>query len=578
MASGPDRQNGRRWVLHDPPPADLRDRLCREAGLHPVVAEILLRRGVETAEAAQRFLRPSLQHLHNPFELKGMTEAVAAIGEALEAGLPIVVSGDYDVDGITSSAMLTHFLRAAGAQGLRTFIPNRFGHGYGLTTRTVDALLELKPALIVTVDNGITAIAEVERLQQAGVRTVVTDHHLPRAEGVPPGIVVNPVQPGCLYPFKKLSGCGVTLKLMMALRERLRDKGWWSAQRPEPNLKDYLDLVAIGTIADVVPLLDENRVLARAGLEVLNRIQRRPGVQALLAVARVEKAVTARTIGFQIAPRLNAAGRMTDASVAVELLLAEDMPRALELAARLDQDNSDRRVKGDEMFKEALARIEGERLAEGAGIVVASSAFHEGIIGIVAARLVERFDRPVVVLAENGQSFKGSARSIPGINVTDAIAACAALLEEYGGHAGAAGCKFAKPHLPEFRAGFVAACLRLGENAEELVVRLDAQLRPQTADGDRLTVLADQIAQLEPFGQEHEEPAFLVDSGDLGVAPAPLAEKHLKWTLSPQLEMVGWRMAGQLPLPAHSQFRVRMGLNEYRGTRKVQLTVEEMRE
>jgi single-stranded-DNA-specific exonuclease len=361
----------------------------------------------------------------------------------------------------------------------------------------------------------------------------------------------------------------------MALRERLRERGWWSDQRPEPNLKDYLDLVAIGTIADVVPLLDENRVLARAGLEVLNRIQRRPGVAALLAVARVDKAVTARTIGFQIAPRLNAAGRMTDASIAVELLLAEDMPRALELAAKLDQDNTDRRTKGDAMFKEALARIEADRLAEGAGIVVTSPDFHEGIIGIVATRLVERYDRPVIVMAENGDSFKGSARSIPGINVTDAIASCAPLLEEYGGHAGAAGCKLPKARLPEFRAGFVAACARLGETAEAPVIRLDGQLRP-TADAERLAGLADQIAQLEPFGQEHEEPAFLVSSADFTAIPAPLAEKHLKWQLSPQVEMVGWRMASQLPLPSGAQFRVRVGFNEYRGNRKVQLTVEEL--
>lgn len=577
MPGGGDRLNGRRWMLHDPPAAAARDALCREAGLHPILAEILLRRGIDNAEAARRFLRPSLQHLHNPYAMKGMAEAVAGLCAAIEAGHPIVVSGDYDVDGITSSAMLTHFLRAAGAKNLRTFIPNRFAHGYGLTPRTVEALLELKPALVVTVDNGITALAEVERLHRAGVRTVVTDHHLPRAEGVPPGIVVNPVQPGCPYPFKKLSGCGVTLKLMTALRERLREKGWWNARRPEPNLKDYLDLAAIGTIADVVPLLEENRVLARAGLDVLNRLQRRPGVQALLAVARIEKAVTARTVAFQIAPRLNAAGRMADASMAVELLLAEDMPRALELARRLDAENDQRRAKGEEMFQEALARIESEHLAEHEGIVVASPGFHEGIIGIVAARLVERFDRPVVVLAENGHAFKGSARSIPGINVTDAIASCAALLEEWGGHAGAAGCKLPKRHLPEFRAGFIAACRRLGEQAEPPVVRFDARLRPLDADPAQLETLADQLALLEPFGQEHEPPAFLVHSGDLGVAPAPLAEKHLKWPVSPRVEMVAWGMAGCLPLPGDAQFRVRLGLNEYRGARKVQLTVEEMR-
>jgi single-stranded-DNA-specific exonuclease len=566
------------WRVHEAPEAESRERLCREAGVHPLVAGILLRRGVATVEDVQRFLRPSLAHLHNPFGLKGMAEAATAIAAAVGNGTRIVVSGDYDVDGTTSTAMLTHFLKAAGARALETFVPNRFSHGYGLTARSVDALLALKPGLVVTVDNGITALAEVERLRAAGVTTVITDHHLPRPEGVPSGIVVNPLQPGCGYPFKKLSGCGVTLKLMMALRERLRDQGWWSASRPEPNLKDYLDLVAIGTIADVVPLVGENRVLARAGLEVLNRIQRRPGVQALLSVAGVEKAVTARTVGFQIAPRINAAGRMTDASLAVELLLARDMPRALELAAQLDRENDNRRAKGEEMFREALTRIEAEHLAASAGIVVASPAFHEGIIGIVAARLVERFQRPVVVLAENGQSFKGSARSVPGLNVTEAMVECAGLLAEFGGHAGAAGCTLPKPNLAEFRARFVAACARQGEHAAPPALWLEGRLGPPELAPRALTDLAEQIAQLEPFGQDHEEPAFLVHSADLPGAPATMGKEqtHLKWTLSPQAEVVGWRLAQKLPLPPAAQLSVRFGFNEYRGLRKVQLTVDDV--
>jgi single-stranded-DNA-specific exonuclease len=557
---------------HEPAAPEDSARLAREAGVHPIVAEILLRRGIATAEAARRFLHPSLGDLHDPFLLQGMDAAVARILKALGAGERIVVSGDYDVDGVTSSAMLTHFLRAAGCADLHPFIPNRFSHGYGLTTRTVDALLELKPSLVVTVDNGITAIAEVARLHGAGVDTVITDHHLPRAEGVPPGIVVNPVQPGCPYPFKRLSGCGVTLKLMTALRGRLREGGWWSPARPEPNLKDYLDLVAIGTVADVVPLLEENRILAHHGLTVLNRPRRRPGVAALLAVSRVDRAVSAQTIAFKLAPRLNAAGRMADGSLGVALLLEEDPARAAELAAQLDLDNRERRAKGEEMFEDAARRIAADGTADAPAIVVASPDFHEGISGIVATRLVERYDRPTVVLAENGAHYKGSARSVPGLDVTAAIAACAPLLTEYGGHPGAAGCKLPKENLADFRAGFLAACVRLQAQTPPPALRFDARLDPAALD----PAFVEQVLRLEPCGQDNAAPSFLVEGADLPAPPRVVAERHLKWALSGRAEMMAFNQAQHLPLPATARYRVSLGFNEFRGERKVQLNVEEI--
>ncbi|MCH9046757.1 MAG: DHH family phosphoesterase, partial [SAR324 cluster bacterium] len=211
-----------RWILHEKGAAERRERLCAQAGLHPIVADILLRRGIDAPETAQAFLAPRLEHLHDPFLLKGMDAAVGRIARALEKGERIVVSGDYDVDGVASSALLTHFLRAAGAARPAYFIPNRFEHGYGLTARTVDALLALRPHLVITVDNGITALEEIPRLRAAGIDTILTDHHLPRSQGVPEGIVINPVQPDCPYPYKKISGCGVTFKLVTALRKLLR--------------------------------------------------------------------------------------------------------------------------------------------------------------------------------------------------------------------------------------------------------------------------------------------------------------------------------------------------------------------
>jgi single-stranded-DNA-specific exonuclease len=566
-----------RWIVQEPAPATARDRLCRELGLHPLVAEILVRRGLAEPAAAESFLHPRLEHLHDPFLLHGMDAAVARIVRALEGGERIVVSGDYDVDGVSSSALLTQFLRAAGAREVEAFIPNRFEHGYGLTARTVEALLALRPALVITVDNGITAIDEVARLQAAGIATIVTDHHLPRPEGVPAGIVINPVQPGCDYPFKKISGCGVAFKLATALRKALRERGWWNDARPEPNLKDSLDLVAIATVADVVPLVGENRVLVQAGLEVLNRAQarRRPGVQALLAAGargRDDGPVTARTLAFRIGPRLNAAGRMTDGGLAVELLLGSEPGRVAELAARLERENDARRAKGEAMFGEAVQRIEAEGLADAPGIVVASPEFHEGIIGIVATRLVERYQRPCLVLAENGSAYKGSARSVPGVNVTEAIASGASLLEEYGGHAGAAGCRLPKAALAEFRAGFQAACARLAAGAEGPRVLLEAALRPDAID----ETLVEQLAALEPFGRENEEPAFLLEQGAVSVAPEVLKERHLKWRLRPALEMVGWNLAQRFAPAPDLWYRVRLGFNEYRGRRSVQLTVDEV--
>lgn len=585
-----------KWIVHPKGPEAATRQLAESAGVHPLVAEILYRRGVDNTEAAQRFLTPRLEHLHDPFLLKGMQEAVERIARALAHGERIVVSGDYDVDGITSTALLTEFLRAAGATALDYFIPNRFDHGYGLTNRTVEALLGLAPRLIITVDNGITAIEEVGDLNRAGVDTIITDHHLPRLEGVPPGIVVNPQQPGCAYPCKAISGVGVAFKLATALRKHLRDTGWWNDKRPEPNLKNCLDLTAIGTVADIVPLVEENRVLVHQGLAVLNRQPRRPGVQALLDVSaknsgsssnrsavQAEKPVTARTIGFQIGPRLNAAGRMTEGALGVQLLLADDETTATQLAERLDEENTQRRTLGEQMYKTAIQAIEamGADGEEGGdtgaqtlpGLVVASPDFHEGIIGIVASRLVDRYHCPVVVLAQNGESLKGSARSIPGINVTEAISACQHLLDEWGGHAGAGGCKFHKEKLEAFRADFAAACAKLAANAEPPAVYLEERLNPEQLEPG----LVEQLERLAPFGQNHEEPTFLVEQAALRVTPDVLAEKHLKWKLSPQLEMVAWNRAESLNPHAANDYRVRVGFNEFRGVRRIQLTVDQVR-
>ena len=368
--------------------------LCREWNTNPYVAEILLRRGHKTREEIKSFLFPSLNNLRDPYELRQMREAVDLLQDTIAKNLRIVILGDYDVDGITATALMLEFLNKCGKLDLDFFIPNRIKHGYGLTESSTDILLEMRPELVITVDNGITAAREVQRLNDEGIKTIITDHHLADASLLPSGIVVNPNHPECKYPFKKISGCGVALKLIMALRKSLRDSGWWTAERPEPNLRDSLDLAALGTVADVMPLVDENRILTHHGLLVMNE-KPRLAIQVLQKLKNV-KTITSRTLGFQFAPLLNAAGRLEDADMAVHFLLSNDLQEAEKMAKKLDATNIERREKEGEMLETALALAETQK--QFPALILASPEFHEGINGIVATRLVERFYKPVLIL------------------------------------------------------------------------------------------------------------------------------------------------------------------------------------
>ncbi|HIO61848.1 MAG TPA: single-stranded-DNA-specific exonuclease RecJ, partial [Deltaproteobacteria bacterium] len=277
-------------------------RLCLEWKTNPQVAEILLRRGYKTREEIKSFLMPNLSNLRDPYELRQMREAVNLLQDTIVNNRRIVILGDYDVDGITATALMLEFLQKCGNLNLDFFIPNRIKHGYGLTEASTDILLEMNPELVITVDNGITAAREVKRLNDEGIKTIVTDHHLADVSLLPSGIVVNPNHPECNYPFKKISGCGVALKLIMALRKSLRNSGWWTAERTEPNLRDSLDLAALGTVADVMPLVDENRILTHHGLLVMNE-KPRLAIQVLQQLKKVNT-ITSRTLGFQFAPLL----------------------------------------------------------------------------------------------------------------------------------------------------------------------------------------------------------------------------------------------------------------------------------
>jgi single-stranded-DNA-specific exonuclease len=539
--------------------------LCREWNTNPYVAEILLRRGYKTREEIKSFLLPSLNNLRDPYELRQMREAVDLLQDTISKNRRIVILGDYDVDGITATALMLEFLHKCGNLDLDFFIPNRIKHGYGLTEASTDILLEMRPELVITVDNGITAAREVQRLNDVGINTIITDHHLADPGLLPSGIVVNPNHPECKYPFKKISGCGVALKLIMSLRKSLRDSGWWTAERPEPNLRGILDLAALGTVADVMPLVDENRILTHHGLLVMNE-KPRLAIQVLQKLKNV-KTITSRTLGFQFAPLLNAAGRLEDADVAVKFLLSNDQQEAEKIAKKLEATNIQRREKEGEMLETALALAEKQK--HNPALILTSPEFHEGINGIVATRLVERYYKPVLILSEREEKLKGSGRSIPELHLKDALSECGDLLDRFGGHAAAAGCSLIPGNLNEFRKRFLAFCQKNIPESIEPKLLLDGCL-----EFPKLTNLfVEQLDRLQPFGEGNQEPLFSIETPKLPFTL--LKEKHVKWQVNGNVEIIGWNLAETYAEQPPSQLAVNLGFNEFRGRRKIQLNIQD---
>jgi len=563
----------KKW--HESPAMDPEEvkRLCSVWEMHPRVAEILLRRGFKTAGEIKSFLQPSLNNLRDPYEFRMMQEAVDLLQEAIVKNWRIVILGDYDVDGITATALMLEFLQHCGNLNLDFFIPNRIKHGYGLTEASTDILMEMKPDLVITVDNGITAVHEVLRLNNEGIKTIVTDHHLADPNLLPAGIVVNPNHPECSYPFKKISGCGVALKLIMALRKSLRESGRWTTERPEPNLRDSLDLAALGTVADVVPLWGENRILTYHGLLVMNE-KPRLAIQVLQRLKKV-KTITSRTLGFQFAPLLNAAGRLVDADMAVHFLLSDDLQEAESMAQKLDATNLERRKKEGEMLETAFNLAEKQK--NDPALILVSPEFHEGINGIVATRLVERFYKPVLILSESEDTktaekrLKGSGRSIPELHLKDALSACSDLLLRFGGHAAAAGCSLLPEKLTELRERFFAYCQQNIPETLEPNLQLDGIL-----DLPELTnSFVEQLDRLQPFGEGNQEPLFSVSTPETPFMP--LKETHVKWQLNGNVEIIGWNRADSFSEKPPSQLAVNLGFNEFRGRRKIQLNIQDSR-
>ena len=517
--------------------------------------------------------------------LAGIERAVAVLAATLRSGRYILVVGDYDADGATGSALAVLGLRALGATAVSYLVPSRFAHGYGLSPPVVDAAAPLGPGLILTVDNGIASLAGVEHASRLGISVLVTDHHLPGDSLPDAAAIVNPNQPGCPFPSKHLAGVGVVFYVLAALRAALREIGWFAAGRPEPNLADLLDLVALGTVADVVSLDRNNRILVEQGLRRIRAGRGRPGIRALLQVAGRDPArATAMDLGFFAGPRLNAAGRLEEMSLGVECLLAEDPARALELATRLDELNRQRREIEEGMRAQAEYLVErltfrGDDLP--AGLCLFGRGWHQGVSGILAARIRERHHRPVVAFAEAGDGLlRGSARSVEGLHIRDLIDGVdrrhPGLIERFGGHAMAAGLTLRAESLPAFRAAFAAAArAELGDLPPERELHSDGEL-PQ---GLLNLETAETLRLGGPWGKGFPEPLF---DGAFEVTSARLvADRHLKLRVragrGPLLEAIGFNLGERLR-QAQGQVRLayRLDVNEYLGRRSPQLILEHL--
>lgn len=541
----------------------------------PVTAQLLINRGLVDCGKAFSFLSPDLRSLHDPFLMKDMDKAVKRIVAALQKKEKIAIYGDYDVDGVSSSALLYLFFRELGVDVL-TCIPDRKTEGYGLNVEAIKRLASSASGgggvkLIITVDCGTSNHEEIRFASEVGIDCIVTDHHLP-SDGIPPAYaMINPMRKDCLFPFKGLSGVGVAFNLLLALRAELKKDSSFAS----PNLKKYLDLVCIGTIADMVPLVDENRILVSWGLKELS-FSARPGLVALKEVSGINIAdVTAENVAFQFAPRLNAAGRLARADTALRLLVTESPDEARLLAKKLNSENISRQGVEARILTEAL------ELANGGGadraLVLASDNWHAGVVGIVAGRLAERFAKPVALIALDGDIGKGSVRGVKGCNVFEGLKSAAHLLERYGGHRAAAGLTVRRDNLNDFRAAFIAY-MNSNLSDDDLIpeVELDCMV---SFDELNLRLLGE-LKRLEPFGQANEKPLFCAMGADI-LNTEVVKEKHLRIKMRQNgtvQSAMGFRMAGLHPIKGNN-FDVAFYpyVDEWRGVQSVRLNVKDIK-
>lgn len=571
-SSGPVR---RVWVCR-PHDAELTARLVATAGVPPGLARLLAQRGVKDKQAVERFLDPRLEHMPHPFLMKDLERAAHRLADAIRDGDKVCLYGDYDVDGVTSSSLLAEFLASHGLEP-DIYIPKRLREGYGLNGAAIETIAASGAQVLVTLDCGITAVEEVAQANEAGIECIIVDHH--RCPPVMPSTVatLNPHQPDCEYPEKVLAAVGVTFNLVIGLRKVLRERGFYGPDRPEPNLLRLTDLVALGTVADMVPLTGVNRVLTHFGLKELRKADR-PGVRALCEVSRVAPPrLGSSDLGFRLGPRINAAGRLDDATVGVRLLLAEDIKAARPLAQALDEANGNRQRIEAEVYESATATLDElgtDQLPD--VIVLGDPSWHAGVVGIVASKLVERYDRPTILVGEGG---RGSGRTARGLHLYDAMRDCEQHLVKFGGHQAAAGLRMRFEDLDAFREDLEARVRADEAYGARTEARLDYDddLDPREVGFEAYWGLA----RLEPFGNGNPQPVFRLPAMKVRSVKV-VGQDHLK------LRMEGHRhlVAGIAFKMAERQDECASGavvdvvacleLNEFQGYESVELRIKDV--
>jgi len=545
----PNRRPNQRWAFEESHPEEAAA-LAKAAHLPQVLAELLIARGITDPDAAFHFLNPEIAHLHEPQLMLGMSTAAARLERAIAAREPVLLYGDYDVDGTTAVVLLKTAIEMLG--GVVTFhVPHRLREGYGLQSSVLEEAYANGVRLVITVDTGMRAFAEAETARRLGLDLIITDHHLLEAgDAVPHALaILNPNQPGCCYPEKSLCGAAIALKLAQAVLER-RD----AARTREKTLPSFLKMAAIATIADAVPLRGENRVIATLGLRGL-RTPSGTGLRALFAAAALDpaaKAITGFDVAFRLAPRINAAGRMDVASEVIELFSTRDAARATELATKLERLNRERRDTEASALAAIVARLaEDAELCADRLLLIDGDGWHRGVIGILASRVVERTAKPAIVVSVEEGVAHGSGRSVDGFQLLDALESCADLFTRFGGHAFAVGFAMPAANLAELRRRLRLHCDKyLAGREPEHVLRIHAELPL-----DRITpVLAGWLRKLEPLGHGNPEPVFVARGVRLATAPRLMKERHIRLELAqegalsaagPAMRAVGWDMAAR---------------------------------
>jgi single-stranded-DNA-specific exonuclease len=559
----------RRWEVFDCP-GQLKEELSKELDIPPLIAHLLINRGITNPQEGKKFLSPGLHQLYNPFLMKDMGKGVERIISALQKKEHISIYGDYDADGITACALLIDFLRSVGIRS-SYYIPHRLTEGYGLNPEALKKIAAQGTKLLICVDCGISNHEEIQLASHLGMDTIVVDHHQAPPLPSPAYAVLDPLQPECPFPFKGLAGVGVAFHLVVALRSRLRDSAFW-VDSAEPNLLRYLDLVALGTIADVVPLVDINRVLVTYGLRQLVE-SLRPGIIALKELSGIGKEeISTGHVAFRLAPRLNAGGRMANGRMGVELLLADEYGKARSIAAELDLANRERQDIEERIYREAKEVIERDGFGQRKSLVLNSDNWHVGVIGIVASRLAEEFYRPAILISLEGDAGKGSARSIVGFHLYEALQECEEHLLTFGGHKYAAGLKISRNKIEAFRDVFEEAVKRKLEGAASTpTIFIDAEV-----DLDEITPeFLSYLSFFSPYGQANPRPIFSTKEKlpirDIRI----LAKDTLKFTLSEKqrtYEVIGFGMGAlgpQLPDAVRIAFHPKM--NDWQGVQRLQL-------